>query len=140
MKRFSKTMDCFLLVFSISLISCSITKPGIKNEYTLTLNKPITLVPGSTLTLVTVSDSRCPINTNCIWAGNVTTEVKWSANGSEETINLCLGSCNSVLEKKTFSFKGTTYLVKLMEVYPFPGTLPPNATYNITAKLNISQQ
>ncbi|NOQ74038.1 MAG: hypothetical protein GQ574_18675 [Crocinitomix sp.] len=63
-----------------------------------------------------VSDSRCPIDANCIWAGNA--EVGFSVTYNKELENMNLNT-NSDMETSKSVF-GFTF--KLLNVNPYPGS------------------
>lgn len=63
---------------------------------------------------VAVEDSRCPADTNCIWAGNAKVTIRvTNRNGRVETFDL-----NTNLEGKSVRFGG--YEITLGEVTPYP--------------------
>lgn len=70
-------------------------------------------------------DSRCPIDVNCVWAGNAVVKISLSSsdgNGSESSLN-------TTLEPKSIYYGG--YTIKLIDLKPAPrsGTKIPPATY-----------
>lgn len=96
------------------------------------LLKETTLKEGHTLTVLdqvrsfeiffkNVNDSRCPINANCISAGNVTTT--FVINDKEELM-LCLGQCSAdtfqQVDSAVFRVNGGKYYLKLTDVSPYP--------------------
>ena len=65
-----------------------------------------------------VSDSRCPLLVDCIWAGAAVVKLRLSANGQEAGFRL------SIPEHPLSGNSDTTvlgYNVKLTEVWPYPG-------------------
>ena len=67
-----------------------------------------------TIKLVSVEDSRCPRDVNCVWAGNAKAVFKISSSkGKSQTFNL-----NTNLEARAVKFEG--YEIKLGEVTPYP--------------------
>ncbi len=64
-----------------------------------------------------VTDSRCPPNVTCIWAGEVTVEIRWLQPESAESIHLSL----SPRDKPSGSRQDNAVL-RLIDVLPYPGT------------------
>jgi hypothetical protein len=63
-----------------------------------------------------VEDSRCPVDTNCIWAGNAKIQIKISsAKNAAKTFEL-----NTNLNPQTVSFAG--YEIKLVNLTPQPAS------------------
>ena len=60
-----------------------------------------------------VSDSRCPVNVNCIWEGNAQIEVAVECAGRTETVEL-----NTTGPKQSAEAEG--YSIKLIELKPVP--------------------
>jgi hypothetical protein len=64
--------------------------------------------------VVSVEDSRCPIGTQCIWAGNAKVRIRvTNARGAAQTFDL-----NTNLQPKTVIFSG--YEIRLTNVNPRP--------------------
>lgn len=63
-----------------------------------------------------VSDSRCPVDANCIWAGNA--EVAFSVTYNKELDNIKLNT-NSDMDTKKSAFGFTFHL---LNVNPYPGS------------------
>lgn len=64
-----------------------------------------------------VTDSRCPPDVNCIWAGEVTVAIRWLQPETIENVHLSL----SPRDKPSESRQGNVVL-RLMNVLPYPGT------------------
>ena len=92
----------------------------------------VTLYGGETprrliVSLEGLQDSRCPVNTNCITAGNATIILRASnSQGVNENIQLCIGDCGSGTPRDTHTVEAlvgeTNYRFTLKEVKPYPGT------------------
>ena len=78
-----------------------------------------------------ISDSRCPINANCVWEGEATVELAIG----DQTLTLSLHAGHP--EKSTG--KAGDYTVKLLEVSPYPelGKDIPAGAYEI--KLEVTK-
>jgi hypothetical protein len=75
-----------------------------------------------------ITDSRCPLKANCIWAGNAKVEIGVNYKKLKESIQLDTDK-SMVTEKSVFG-----YTVKLINVMPYPGT--PNSE-NTTKSIKI---
>lgn len=65
-----------------------------------------------------LSDDRCPLNTQCIWAGNATVELTvTNKNDDQQTLKLSSGDLRGDLKRKASVFGQT---VSLETVYPTP--------------------
>jgi hypothetical protein len=89
------------LVVSVKLTQSVI----INNELTLTFQE-------------VVSDSRCPINADCIWEGDG--EVKFVLEKGNDSNNILL---HTTLKPKYVEFAG--YQIKLKSLNPYPQTTDP---------------
>lgn len=75
-----------------------------------------------------ITDSRCPLKANCIWAGNAKVEIGVNYKKLKESIQLDTDK-SMVTEKSVFG-----YTIKLINVMPYPGT--PNSE-NTTKSIKI---
>lgn len=80
-----------------------------------------------------VSDSRCPIDAMCIWAGNAAVEIKITTDQDNFTTTL-----NTFASPKSVWVKGI--LIELKEVLPYPYSQehPKPEDYSITLGLKLS--
>ena len=72
--------------------------------------------PKSRLTirfLELIEDSRCPVDTNCVWAGNATIKVRVSRNGRNRDLTLETNGQNN-------SVKAHGYSIKFVALTPVP--------------------
>lgn len=86
------------------------------------------------LTFLESSDSRCPVNVNCIWQGVGQTKFKLKTAQSEQNFELCTGGCNviSMDRKPEIVVNGVTYIVELVNLSPYPGTGKPDEKVEAT--------
>jgi hypothetical protein len=76
---------------------------------------------------VSVEDSRCPKDVNCVWAGNAKVTIKvTNRRGESKTFDL-----NTNLETKSVKFEG--YEIKLGSVTPYPKANAPTGQNDYTA-------
>lgn len=69
-----------------------------------------------------VSDSRCPVDANCIWAGNADVALSVTYGKELEAINL---NTNPEMEVEKSIFG---YTIKLINVNPYPGSRDAETT------------
>lgn len=82
---------------------------------------------------VSVEDSRCPKDVDCIWAGNVKVTIKvTNRKGESKTFDL-----NSNLETKPVRFEG--YEIKLGSVTPYPKANAPTSPNGYTASFTVTK-
>jgi len=60
-----------------------------------------------------IEDSRCPVDVNCVWAGNAKIKLRFSKGSDEEVVEL-----NTTLKPQTIQFGG--YRFKLAGLTPRP--------------------
>jgi hypothetical protein len=86
------------------------------------------------------TDSRCPINVNCVWAGVATAKISFKDDTEEQIIELCKGACSVVAKPKTqeILIKNVSYIVELIDLTPYPGTY--NKTETAKATITITKK
>lgn len=102
-------------------------------QVTLRLNKQTSVMRNKlTIKFVSVEDSRCPQDVDCVWAGNAKVTVKLTnSRGKSQTLDL-----NTNLQPRTIKFEG--YEIKLGSVTPTPRSnvrIDPNgyaASFTVT--------
>jgi hypothetical protein len=90
----------------------------LNKEFTLSEGRRVTL-KGTNLwiTFVAVeSDSRCPSDVNCVWAGNAAVQVQVNSGRRSKTLTLNTG--RGAAFPSEIEFKG--YRVKLVNLNPYP--------------------
>lgn len=145
MKTLIKTIACTLPV-ALVLTGCNsllpkqpvATQPTIAVQDTYPVLPPakdmIRLKEGQTVavpnTPISVTfnrvtaDDRCPLNTQCIWAGNATVSLTVkNKDGNEQALSLSSGDLRGELKRKASVFGQT---VSLETVYPTPTTPTTN--------------
>jgi len=117
----------------IALLACSSTVTAPVNEdFTLTVGESIA-VQGTPITirfLGVLEDSRCPVNADCIWAGNARVELE--LRGLDAPATLSLNSFNGAKEVVYGSYR-----VRLVELVPVPTTAGPLPQRDYRATLRV---
>ena len=84
-----------------------------------------------------ISDSRCPANAMCVWAGSAVAKFSLTKNGESTSFNLATlkyGSYN-----KDTVLLG--YKIEFVNLSPYPGTVPtPVPADQIKAEIKITKQ
>jgi len=92
------------------------------------------ITPSITISLDSVlSDSRCPENANCVWAGNAEVRFIFSDNASEEKFTL---KTNPGLKTETVIHG---YRIQLVKLTPYPNTSIVIKQTDYQAELSIQK-
>ncbi len=85
-----------------------------------------------------VSDSRCPENVTCVWAGEAKVAIDIYENGTwikEQVINI--QSKNVPLE---FSINSTTYSMRGISLTPYPSVKKDNLPKNYVLQMSVMEK
>lgn len=148
MKRFPNILAALFLLCTLLSSTCKEDK-DLTGSKKADFNTPIKLAvsekaiisqSGLLLELTEINDSRCPVNVNCIWAGNAKVKLSVSGTGMEKTdLDFCLGQCdNRFQEADTVIFQqnNQSYSLILNKVEPYPGTADHKKTAILILKKN----
>lgn len=110
----------------------------LSGTYTIKSGERLSIPQNGNMASVTASDfadSRCPINSDCVWAGTGTITIKFKDANKEQTIALCIGACTVVSKPKIqdIVLNNVNYTLELIELSPYPGS----GTSNQIAKATI---
>jgi len=108
MKLFFLSIFAFLLLGSVSVVSAKQVQVQINSE---------TRINGLRIKFIDmIEDSRCPRDTQCIWAGNAKIKIGLSSSGrSKKQVEL-----NTGLKPQSIVFGG--YEIKLIKLTPVPAS------------------
>ncbi|MCE7039954.1 hypothetical protein [Dyadobacter sp. CY312] len=138
-------MKALLFILLVALVACqssTVDKKGNEIKYKETVQ--INDVPKATLTFFDVSDSRCPENVKCVWAGNAKVDLALEGVGTEgkitKHINLCLGACSTsrgfhTIDSLDQDFAGQKYRFILESVNPYPIAAKTKNDYSISLRI-----
>ncbi|MDE1724385.1 MAG: hypothetical protein KGH76_00625 [Thaumarchaeota archaeon] len=104
-----------------------------KIQYTLGSSTAITTSQGLVIQLQNVTDSRCPSDVTCIWAGQVNVTLTIQSPTSKGTISLA----KSAAQNSTTSFDN--YVLQLVDVKPYPQSGQSVSLSDYIVTLNVSQ-
>ncbi|UOG74369.1 hypothetical protein MTX78_19900 [Hymenobacter tibetensis] len=141
-----KTLLFLLTVWGLlGLMQCSK-----KDAEQLTLNDTIKLESKKSTTVKAadsnvqftvsgISDSRCPANLQCIWAGEATVDVELrDAIGAVQNASLCLGDCRGKNDSATVVLNTIPHWLTLLAVEPGPAATGTSSAQ--TASLRLTRQ
>ncbi len=92
-------------------------------------------IGASTLVLKTISDSRCPINADCISAGGAKAYFKLTGNNTDQEIILCKGDCGTLASVANIKINGVDYSLKLIDITPYPQLQKSSVTQTVKVEL-----
>lgn len=111
----SKIILTLLLAFVFGAIQTVEAQSGEQQKVQINKQKKFTRSNLTVQFVSLVEDSRCPKDTNCIWAGNAKIRIKVSKAKQSKTFEL-----NTFTEPKAAVFAG--YEIKLVDLNPEPAT------------------
>ena len=119
----------FAVVVSTSLaVSCHQRETLPTTTRAIAVESSALFRDGVTLRVDAIRDSRCPINAECIWAGNaqVTFTASKGPYRTQDTLCLGCGPTGLLIPEKTLVTLGTErYQVTLIDVRPYPNVAAP---------------
>lgn len=132
----------FPIVLAIIITSCDSTDQSFYfgDNLTLEVGSQIMVAtkPGDDrkildVSVVEISDSRCPADAICIWSGNVL--VEFDVEG--QVIILCLGECSQgeYGSEEMFEKDELTYKIVLLDVQPYPLASVEQGKKNVTFRI-----
>ena len=134
-------MKLLVALFSALLIisTSSCNKTGVaKNPVTTTVDLNECIQRGSANSSATlcfeevIGDSRCPAEAVCVWAGTAIAKFRLTTNGQEHILNLATMAWH--VYPKSIEVDG--YRVELVDVKPYPGTIPfPVPIHDVKAEV-----
>jgi len=112
------------------------TEPTIGNEFQLAFGEAATIPDAAVRLQFTdvVTDSRCPLQAQCVWAGDaaIAIEIASTPSGGDSRTD----TLHTTLDPRSVTFDGYELHLVRVEPYPVtPGTLPP-ASYRITLRVD----
>ncbi len=113
-----KTKLILALILTFAFGSFQLIAAQTSQQFKLQVNRQKAVSNGKlTVKFISVlEDSRCPEDTNCVWAGNAKLQIKLSNHkGKSKTFEL-----NTGLEPQIISFEG--YEIKVIDLTPKPRT------------------
>lgn len=134
------------LIILFATVSCSQKAISVGEEagknLVLKVNEKVT-VGAIVITLKEVKESRCPVNVDCIRAGEAVAVLNAVVNDkSERNIQLCTGAdCSTMGLSETYllSAENQKYLFKLDSITPYPGTTAAPVEKKVHFSIGISK-
>jgi len=134
MRNIQLTILLLTCVLCMSNSSCS--KDSVEGMSTSDFGIPFELSPDESvilpknkkevmISLVSLKDSRCPADVQCIWAGNAGIKIRISSGtGLVDSTELCLGQCDTkfkTADTAILRLRDLNYSVVLKSIDPYPG-------------------
>lgn len=102
-------------------------------------SKAVVLQEGVEVKVTKIEDSRCPKSVVCVWEGMVKVFFSVSeGNTTKEAVVEILGD-KSKAPKATVELNGTTYVIEVSEVSPYPQTPDPISLENYKISFTIKK-
>ncbi len=128
----------FLVIFALFLVFLGTILPNMVSYGSIDMNSIFQLKPnvdistpqGYDIQIINITDSRCPSDVTCVWAGQVNVTLQVQNNNSKTILSLVDPSKNSITLDK--------YTIKLANVEPHPtsGKKISLSDYVVTIKIN----
>lgn len=129
-----KNLIFFFIVLSIFVFGCEKKSETKTTPYDFEVNTSKS-IGASTLVLKSISDSRCPINADCISAGGATAYFKLTKNNIDQEIILCKGECGTLESVTNIKINGIDYSLKLIDITPYPQLQKSDRTQTVKVEL-----
>ncbi|WP_460947032.1 hypothetical protein [Spirosoma daeguense] len=124
---FSTQLISFLTAGMLLAASCNSTDTPPTDRVSLKMNQSARLGSEVVVRVDSIEDNRCPMNANCIWAGQAKVKLQIAKDQDSKNLQLMLGQDIQNKENKRPDSTGVTlaneiYKVILREVTPYPET------------------
>ena len=130
-----KKIIFFFITLSMFVFGCEKKSETKTTNYEFEINTSKS-IGASTLVLKSISDSRCPINADCVGAGSATAHFKLTGNNVDQEITLCNGGeCGTLESVATVKINGIDYSLKLIDITPYPQLQKSNITKTVKVEL-----
>ena len=141
-----------ILIIFLFISACNNSSVELESKDLLLYQKSMTIndVPAASVTFFGVSDSRCPKDVQCVWAGNATVDLLLKSVTTEgavsEHIVMCYGDCSVISSRKigvfqpdtlNHTFAGVNYQFILEEVNNEVPSDRKEGFYNYGLKLKV---
>ncbi len=140
MVPFAKQLVGFLAVGAMAFLGCNSTATTPTDRVSLTLHQSARLSADISVRADSIQDSRCPVNANCIWAGQAKVKLLLSKGTDSSTVRLVLDAAprndqNKRLDSMGISLNNQLYKVILREVNPYSGTGTPGQPQTVLVQV-----
>ena len=141
------TLKKILQSITLILLICCAMQLGCKKDVSLDLSGTYSIklnhtknIPykgkAATITVNTISDSRCPSNAVCVRAGDASVKLTIEDAKQKQVVELCKGDCGYTSKPgvKELVLNDVLYTVTLDDVTPYPGEKNATQTAVISIK------
>lgn len=125
MLRHVKLIVSFLFVGVAFLYACRSKEvaPQLPPDYfAIEASKSVSLVSGLTVRVDSIFDNRCPIGSNCFFAGSASALLTLNPQTDPQKRRLFVGNSKERSDSTTVQFQNITYKVILRGVIPYPSS------------------
>ena len=128
---FTKQLSGLLITGAVLFTACHSSETRPTDRVSVALHQSARLGSDVTVRADSIQDSRCPVNVNCIWAGNVRVKLLVSSINDSSVVRLGLGAdpAGNVTKRPdstNVTLNNSVYKVILRDVNPYPGTSTTN--------------
>lgn len=132
MKRTQQILTFIAFILTILLVVQACKKDrqaDISGTYQIEIQETINISKnGAAISakLVSVEDSRCPINANCVTSGYIIIKLNFIDSQGEQSFEICSENClDKVARPKSITLNGVSYSIKIQDLTPFPDFSKP---------------
>ena len=90
--------------------------------------------------LISVEDSRCPLNANCIWVGSANLKFKVSDGDADMEVHVVFSADKKISGTQEFKLDGQTYVLAVAEVLPYPETSKTPTLEDYQVKVSVEKK
>lgn len=120
----------FLLFGLILMVAFSTTNAQTVRQIKLNINQQKSLDKNTSIKFVSViNDSRCPVDVECVWAGNAELKIALTKNGRTSFFEL-----NTGLKPQTIVFRN--YRIKILKLAPERSSKSTKLEYSAIFEVN----
>jgi hypothetical protein len=84
------------------------------------------------LVITEISDSRCPMDANCVWSGEIVIKGEWTADGLKSTFEV-----HSILSEQNKQPEG--YKIQIINAKPYPEVGVERKLEDMTVTLRVTK-
>ena len=123
-------LKSLLILFSVSLLFHSCEKIDLGEELSVKIGERLHIDWELSFKIDSINDYRCPMDVNCIWAGDV--DIFFDLGKKEEVINLYNRDTNP------FSING--YTIEIIDVEPYPLSYVEVDPKDVIIKIKVEKE
>ncbi len=102
-------------------------------------SKAVVLQEGVEVKVTKIEDSRCPKSVVCVWEGMVKVFISVSEKGATKEAVIEIKGGDQKPSSTTVELNGTTYVIEVTDVSPYPQTPDPISLQDYKISFNIKK-